>query len=151
MDQVADEIERELTLIGATAIEDKLQKGIPDCIGRSISTTSKSTTPFSENVHVCECFIRFLQANLKIWVLTGDKQETAINIGFACSLLTEDMELLLMNAVDFDSTKEELKNISQKMQDEQQVRLFQNEKKWKMYIVHPPPTHPPTSTHTTPV
>ena len=44
-------------LLGATAIEDKLQEGVP----ASIADLSA--------------------ANIKIWVLTGDKQETAINIG----------------------------------------------------------------------
>ena len=31
-------------------------------------------------------------ANIKIWVLTGDKQETAINIGYSCNMLTDDMK-----------------------------------------------------------
>jgi len=31
------------------------------------------------------------KAGIKIWVLTGDKLETAINIGFSCKLLTEDL------------------------------------------------------------
>ena len=34
---------------------------------------------------------------MKVWVLTGDKQETAINIGFASRQLTQDMELLVVN------------------------------------------------------
>ena len=38
------------------------------------------------------CIERLMRANLKIWVLTGDKIETAINIAFACSLLTDDQE-----------------------------------------------------------
>lgn len=44
-------------LLGATAIEDRLQAGVPE----TIST--------------------LMRADIKIWVLTGDKQETAINIG----------------------------------------------------------------------
>uniref|UniRef100_A0A4W2HFR6 Phospholipid-transporting ATPase n=1 Tax=Bos indicus x Bos taurus TaxID=30522 RepID=A0A4W2HFR6_BOBOX len=51
-----DSIEKFL-LLGATAIEDRLQARVPETI------TS------------------LLKANIKIWVLTGDKQETAINIG----------------------------------------------------------------------
>ncbi|XP_047398194.1 probable phospholipid-transporting ATPase IM isoform X6 [Sciurus carolinensis] len=62
-----EEIERDLMLLGATAIEDKLQEGVIETV------TSLSL------------------ANIKIWVLTGDKQETAINIGYACNLLTDDM------------------------------------------------------------
>ncbi|XP_058440775.1 probable phospholipid-transporting ATPase IM isoform X3 [Marmota monax] len=62
-----EEIESDLMLLGATAIEDKLQEGVIETV------TSLSL------------------ANIKIWVLTGDKQETAINIGYACNMLTDDM------------------------------------------------------------
>uniref|UniRef100_A0A8C1SYJ1 Phospholipid-transporting ATPase n=1 Tax=Cyprinus carpio TaxID=7962 RepID=A0A8C1SYJ1_CYPCA len=50
-------IEKNLLLLGATAIEDRLQAGVPETIAT------------------------LMKANIKIWVLTGDKQETAINIG----------------------------------------------------------------------
>jgi len=53
--QVATLIEKDLTLLGATAVEDKLQDGVPDAI---------------------ECLQK---ANIKIWVLTGDKEETGLN------------------------------------------------------------------------
>lgn len=56
--QVAELIEKDLVLIGCTAIEDKLQEGVPSCI----ETLSR--------------------AGIKIWVLTGDKMETAINIAY---------------------------------------------------------------------
>ena len=54
-------------LVGATAIEDKLQEEVPQTI-----TALKS-------------------AGIKVWVLTGDKVETAINIGYSCNLLSDDM------------------------------------------------------------
>ena len=57
MERVAEQIEKDLILLGATAIEDKLQQGVPDTIQV------------------------LLDAGIKIWILTGDKQETAINIG----------------------------------------------------------------------
>ena len=69
--EVAELIEKNLTLMGATAIEDKLQDEVPESIAK------------------------LSQANIKIWVLTGDKQETAINIGFSCKLLTRHLELLI--------------------------------------------------------
>jgi phospholipid-transporting ATPase len=75
VDAVAELIEKDLILVGTTAIEDKLQEGVPDTIASLAA------------------------ANIKIWVLTGDKQETAINIGFACALLTEQMTLLVLNEV----------------------------------------------------
>ncbi|KAG2453313.1 hypothetical protein HYH02_001537 [Chlamydomonas schloesseri] len=65
--EVSEKIERNLRLLGCTAIEDKLQEGVPACIKQ------------------------LALAGIRIWVLTGDKMETAINIGFACSLLTEEM------------------------------------------------------------
>nr|XP_060617302.1 phospholipid-transporting ATPase IC isoform X2 [Anolis sagrei ordinatus] len=66
LDKVYEEIEQNLILLGATAIEDKLQDGVPE----TISKLSK--------------------ADIKIWVLTGDKKETAENIGFSCELLTDE-------------------------------------------------------------
>lgn len=71
MEAVADSIERELMLLGGTAIEDRLQEGVPDTIAL------------------------LADAGIKLWVLTGDKVETAINIGFSCNLLNNDMELII--------------------------------------------------------
>lgn len=38
------------------------------------------------------------KAGIKVWVLTGDKIETAINIGFSCKLLSDKMELYVIDA-----------------------------------------------------
>jgi magnesium-transporting ATPase (P-type) len=38
-------------------------------------------------------------AGIKIWVLTGDKIETAINIGYSCDLLNFDMEIFIIDAI----------------------------------------------------
>eukprot|EP00741_Cyanophora_paradoxa_P005050 tig00000851_g4892.t1 len=73
LDAAAELIEKELVLVGATAIEDKLQEGVPDAIATLAA------------------------AGIKIWVLTGDKVETAINIGFSCRLLTDKMVLIVIN------------------------------------------------------
>lgn len=86
MEVVADSIERELTLLGGTAIEDRLQDGVPE----SISTLA--------------------QAGIKLWVLTGDKVETAINIGFSCNLLGNDMELLILKT-ELSESDQKLNNI----------------------------------------
>ncbi|ETW06505.1 hypothetical protein, variant 3 [Aphanomyces invadans] len=56
-------IERDLHLLGMTAIEDRLQDGVPDTIEQ------------------------LLAAGIRVWVLTGDKEETAINVGHACNVL----------------------------------------------------------------
>nr|XP_056722056.1 probable phospholipid-transporting ATPase IM [Euleptes europaea] len=67
-----EEIERDLKLLGATAIEDKLQEGVVETIAS------------------------LLLANIKIWVLTGDKQETAINIGYSSRMLTDAMDAIFI-------------------------------------------------------
>lgn len=74
LDAVSDELERDLTLLGGTAIEDRLQDGVPDSIAL------------------------LAEAGIKLWVLTGDKVETAINIGFSCNLLNNEMELLVIKS-----------------------------------------------------
>ncbi|XP_063508294.1 probable phospholipid-transporting ATPase IM isoform X5 [Pongo pygmaeus] len=87
-----EEIERDLMLLGATAVEDKLQEG------------------------VIETITNLSLANIKIWVLTGDKQETAINIGYACNMLTDDMNDVFViagnNAVE---VREELRKAKQNL------------------------------------
>jgi len=85
IDKVAEMVERDLTLLGATAIEDKLQDGVPETIAQ------------------------LLEAGIHVWVLTGDKQETAINIGHSCRLLREGMPILIINSDTLDETREEIR------------------------------------------
>ena len=54
------------------------------------------------------------KAGVKIWVLTGDKQETAENIGFACQLLRDDMTLEYVNADDASEVRGQIKAILDK-------------------------------------
>ena len=42
-------------------------------------------------------------ANIKLWVLTGDKIETAINIGFSCELLDSEMEIFIIDKISTSS------------------------------------------------
>ncbi len=69
LNAVAAMIEVDLQIVGATAIEDKLQIGVPETIAS------------------------LAEAGIKTWVLTGDKVETAINIGYSCRLLTQAMDV----------------------------------------------------------
>ncbi|OAD03030.1 hypothetical protein MUCCIDRAFT_126583, partial [Mucor lusitanicus CBS 277.49] len=84
IEQVSEEIESNMLLMGGTAIEDRLQDGVPETIAK------------------------LAQSGIKLWVLTGDKTETAINIGFSCNLITLDMELVIVKADDRDDTLVEL-------------------------------------------
>ncbi|KAF2011328.1 phospholipid-translocating P-type ATPase [Aaosphaeria arxii CBS 175.79] len=65
IEEAGDEIEQHLELSGATAIEDKLQQGVPEAIDK------------------------LRRAKIKMWMLTGDKRETAINIGHSCRLIKD--------------------------------------------------------------
>jgi phospholipid-transporting ATPase len=73
MEECSEEIEQDLELIGSTAIEDKLQ----DEVGETIE--------------------HMRDAGIKVWVLTGDKIETAINIAFSCKLIDHEMEMFVID------------------------------------------------------
>nr|XP_012136582.1 PREDICTED: probable phospholipid-transporting ATPase VA isoform X2 [Megachile rotundata] len=67
-------LESHLTLLGATGIEDKLQAGVP------------------------ETMATLMAAGIVIWVLTGDKPETAVNIAYSARLFSPAMQLLWLQA-----------------------------------------------------
>ncbi|XP_044312849.1 phospholipid-transporting ATPase ID isoform X10 [Drosophila rhopaloa] len=87
LNAIYEEIESDMQLVGVTAIEDKLQDGVPKSIAN------------------------LQNAGIKIWVLTGDKQETAINIGYSCQLLTDDLADVFI--VDGNSVEEVEKQLRQ--------------------------------------
>lgn len=67
--QVYQQAETKMKLIGTTAVEDTLQEGVPETI---------------ESLRI---------AGVKVWLLTGDKVETAISVAYLCKLLDQDMTL----------------------------------------------------------
>uniref|UniRef100_A0A1A8SL41 Phospholipid-transporting ATPase n=1 Tax=Nothobranchius rachovii TaxID=451742 RepID=A0A1A8SL41_9TELE len=69
----AQRLETDLTLLGCTGIVDRLQEDVPETIEA------------------------LQQAGIRVWVLTGDKQETAVNIANACKLLRTNDQLLTAN------------------------------------------------------
>lgn len=77
-------IEHSYHIVGASAIEDKLQDMVPETISL------------------------LMAANIRVWVLTGDKQETAIEIGRSCSLLKENMNLIDLSSDTMDSFERKL-------------------------------------------
>lgn len=92
LESAAEEVEISMEILGSTAIEDKLQIGVPDAISRLAA------------------------AKIKIWVLTGDKEETAINIGFACQLLDDKMDLTIVNQRSSVEILRVLKNMASRME-----------------------------------
>ncbi|KAI8373465.1 hypothetical protein EDC96DRAFT_499461 [Choanephora cucurbitarum] len=108
VDAVSEEIEKNMLLMGGTAIEDRLQDGVPE----TIAELSKS--------------------GIKLWVLTGDKTETAINIGFSCNLLTTDMELLILRSSNREETAQMLDDTLQKLAKEAETE--QDDRKYALVI-----------------
>ena len=80
--------------MGASAIEDELQDGVPEAIAK------------------------LANANINLWVLTGDKVETAVNIAFSCNLLTSELIRIILN--------EKSLEVSQVDRDDQKLYLVLN-------------------------
>ncbi|KAF1334805.1 P-type atpase, partial [Globisporangium splendens] len=88
IDPLMNEIEQNLTLLGVTAVQDKLQDGVPNTLQ----------------------LLR--QTNMKVWTLTGDKMETAINIGYACSMLTSKMEVMQVSSEEYVAVARGLQEVA---------------------------------------
>ncbi|KAJ1996138.1 hypothetical protein GGI26_000189 [Coemansia sp. RSA 1358] len=67
VEAICEEIEGDLLLSGVSAIEDRLQAGVPETI------------------------FKLRRAGIRVWMLTGDKVETAINIAKSCRLIDTDV------------------------------------------------------------
>uniref|UniRef100_A0A0N5BVR4 Phospholipid-transporting ATPase n=1 Tax=Strongyloides papillosus TaxID=174720 RepID=A0A0N5BVR4_STREA len=93
LDEVSEEIESNLTLVGVSAIEDKLQEGVPDTISS------------------------LLDAKIKIWILTGDKKETAVNIAQSSSLFSPNSNILVLSGKTYDETSRCLHEIKQNVEE----------------------------------
>ena len=76
IEQAGELIETSFDLSGATAIEDKLQDGVPQTI------------------------TKLNRAGIKLWMLTGDKRETAINIGHSAGLIKDYSTEIILDSDD---------------------------------------------------
>jgi len=97
MAKVADELETEFELLGSTAIEDKLQEDVGNTI------------------------YDIRQAGIKVWVLTGDKIETAMNIGYACRLLDETMNTFMLTSLEEKAVADEIAKASEEQKHTEQA------------------------------
>jgi len=91
IEEVQDQIEQGLKLVGATAIEDKLQDEVGETIG----------------------FIK--DAGVKVWVLTGDKVETAINIAYSCNLITNGYNQIIIDGQDMKKVESEIESAQKRV------------------------------------
>jgi phospholipid-translocating ATPase len=91
VESAGEMIEQSFDLIGASAIEDKLQEGVPETIDR------------------------LRRANIKIWMLTGDKRETAINIAHSATLCRPTSDLFTLD-VEKGSLEAQLTTLAEELQ-----------------------------------
>lgn len=90
LERISKMMEDGFELVGSTAIEDKLQEGVPETI-------------------------RMLKScGIKLWVLTGDKIETAINIGYSCGLLEDAINQYVIDANKSSDIREQINSAIQK-------------------------------------
>jgi phospholipid-transporting ATPase len=88
---LANQIEDDLILLGCTAVEDALQLRVKDAI------------------------TRLLQADIKVWMITGDKLETAENIGLMAGIVTHDMETFYIDDVNKQNFMQVAKTLKEDM------------------------------------
>ena len=97
-DQIAENLEKDLTLIGCTAVEDRLQDEVPQTIADLLKASSRRLP------------------DIKVWMLTGDKLETAENIGYSCRLIQQDFEkFYILEGDDLNTKYNELRNTIQNL------------------------------------
>jgi phospholipid-translocating P-type ATPase (flippase) len=78
-DDLMNDIEQEVYLMGATIVEDKLQHQVPETIKD------------------------LRMAAIKVWMLTGDKMNTAYNIGLSCNLINHNIQSFFVNGESGDT------------------------------------------------
>lgn len=99
LNMLFDECEYKMEYAGSTAIEDKLQYGVPETIAK------------------------LMEASIKLWVLTGDKQETAIEIGKSCRLIQDDMQLEILSSENEEEFRDKLLDLIKKYQVNLAVKI----------------------------
>lgn len=92
--EVAKKIEKSIYLLGATGVEDLLQDGVKECIDQ-----------------LC-------QAGVNIWMLTGDKDETAISVGHMCGLIGEKSKMIIIKGKSKQDCLDEIANARRKLKRE---------------------------------
>lgn len=100
--KTAEKIEKSLILLGAVACEDKLQEDVP------------------ETIHT------LMEAGIKIWMLTGDKQETAINIGYSTKLLSSNSLIFVLSSENLEELQRSCVEYSSRMNTAKKPVLIVN-------------------------
>uniref|UniRef100_A0A3Q2ZSE6 Phospholipid-transporting ATPase n=1 Tax=Kryptolebias marmoratus TaxID=37003 RepID=A0A3Q2ZSE6_KRYMA len=92
-------IERDLQLLGATGVEDKLQDKVQETI---------------EALRL---------AGIKVWVLTGDKHETAISVSLSCGHFHRTMNILeLLQQRSDNECAEQLRRLARRIKEDHVIQ-----------------------------
>ncbi|KAL4496106.1 hypothetical protein ABPG72_015528 [Tetrahymena utriculariae] len=86
--KIAEEYEKDLYLIGATAVEDKLQDRVPETIRDMLLASNFYFFNILMNNFI------FINLEINVWMLTGDKMETAENIAKSCKLIQSHFKIM---------------------------------------------------------
>ena len=106
VEEANDLVEKDLFLIGTTIVEDKLQENVPETI---------------RNLRL---------SNIKVWMLTGDKMNTAYNIGLSCNLINKEMEIFSICGIEVKKN-EHLEIINKNERDQVITDFAKNYEKFK--------------------
>ena len=106
LEEIYASIERNLTLLGSTIVEDKLQENVPEVIKE------------------------LREADIKIWMLTGDKLSTAYNIGLSCNLINKNIKTFFIEGV--EKKVDDKLNVTNLKEQEQVIINFVKE--YKQFI-----------------
>ncbi|XP_033006623.1 probable phospholipid-transporting ATPase IF isoform X9 [Lacerta agilis] len=99
LSEVYNFIENDLELLGATGVEDKLQDKVQETI---------------EALRL---------AGIKVWVLTGDKHETAVNVSLSCGHFHRTMNILELVQHKSDSTcAEQLRQLARRIEEDHVIQ-----------------------------
>ena len=89
---LAMKVEKELVLLGCTAILDNLQEKVPESIAR------------------------FGQAGIKVWMITGDKLQTAESIAYSAGIFNSEMDVFVLKNCTRDTFSDAVFKIKREMQ-----------------------------------
>lgn len=111
----AEKIESGYELLGASAIEDKLQEEVPETLRLLID------------------------AGIRVWILTGDKQETAIEVGKSCNLIKSDMRLIILSSDSRDIYVEKMQSLKNELdlqgKSYQELRTIKSRLRYEIALV----------------
>ncbi|KAL4118062.1 hypothetical protein PRIC2_010389 [Phytophthora ramorum] len=92
--EVAKRIEKSVKLLGATGVEDLLQEGVRECISQ------------------------LSLGGINIWMLTGDKDETAISVAHMCGLIGPKSKIIIVKGKTKQDCLDEIAKARRKLKRE---------------------------------